>query len=375
MEWSYGGILQSSRSIDPNRRECVEWIDFPKHQYGTASIYLGSDRVLDKPIILVQPYIISLDDSVYTESTFYNQTNPGGFLDRLRVSGYDIILYRYRDIDNGVIYNADGLKVLVERLQRTDSVSSMSVVGLSMGGVVARYALADIERNSSLEKVATYISYDAPHLGANFPKQITNSLARFYDKVDTWICGEVDSCREARRNIQAILNKQSTKTFTQLIIDGRYNRFNHLTLMNQLNQIGHVNSIPTLAITNGAETRKQGYPETKLTTRFKYHREWFQGGSVWFNVYTNPDVDNEPGGYANFYQFYSNEIMESESSRVTVYVNAGQKHSFVSTQSAIAGSENNFTSILTYPTANEPHMHFNYEKLRAIREWLETYQY
>lgn len=44
------------------------------------------------------------------------------------------------------------------------------VLGQSMGGVIARYALKDMENNSINHQTRLYISDDAPHLGANVPQ-------------------------------------------------------------------------------------------------------------------------------------------------------------------------------------------------------------
>ena len=45
-----------------------------------------------------------------------------------------------------------------------------TIIGQSMGGLVARYALADIDQNQNFNHDTNlYISHDAPHLGANTP--------------------------------------------------------------------------------------------------------------------------------------------------------------------------------------------------------------
>jgi hypothetical protein len=44
------------------------------------------------------------------------------------------------------------------------------VLGQSMGGVIARYALKDMENTSLDHKTRLYISDDAPHQGANVPQ-------------------------------------------------------------------------------------------------------------------------------------------------------------------------------------------------------------
>ena len=43
------------------------------------------------------------------------------------------------------------------------------IIGMSMGGLVARYALRDMELNSQNHETRLFISHDAPHWGANIP--------------------------------------------------------------------------------------------------------------------------------------------------------------------------------------------------------------
>src|SRR5690606_13123572 len=44
------------------------------------------------------------------------------------------------------------------------------VLGQSMGGVIARWALRDMEDKGQNHQTRLFISYDAPHQGANVPQ-------------------------------------------------------------------------------------------------------------------------------------------------------------------------------------------------------------
>lgn len=364
------GTTENFNMMDDNR--CVEWFSRPEHTYGTASVYRSSDNILDKVVVIVQPYIITLNDSIYSADQFYDALNSGNLLGSLRGAGYDVILYRYNNQDSGIVYNAKGVKRLLNEINEQPNVSSTSVIGLSMGGVVARHALADLENQGQLNKVATYVSFDAPHLGANFPKAVIDNIDGLLDKVDSLGCGEKDSCRRDRRELKAIISKLNTQTFKELIFT--LNKTEHHTLLQALQQIGHVNSIPTLAVTNGAQNQSQGYPQIKLTTHFKLHRKWYNGGSKYFKVYTVPSLDNVAGGYSDFYQLFSSNIA-GRSHPITPYVTLGQRHSFVSTTSALAGSASHFTEVASYPASNEPHLHLSYSKAVKIRQWLDEHQF
>ncbi len=86
---------------------------------------------------------------------------------------YDII---YVNWSNGTDYLQRNAYVLQEVIkwvnQEKATVGSTTpnvVLGQSMGGVIARYALKDMENKNLPHDTRTYISQDAPHLGANVP--------------------------------------------------------------------------------------------------------------------------------------------------------------------------------------------------------------
>lgn len=354
--------------------DCKLWTEYPTYYYGTGHVYMSADNRLDKPVVIVQPYYVDIENTGYSQDQFYNDVNQGGLISSLRAAGYDVVLYRYNSQDSGVEFNAQGIKRLVQIIGAKPGVTSTSFIGLSMGGVVTRFALKELERTVGLNKVATYVSFDAPHLGANFPRSVIDNTSRLLSKVDNSLCGLDSKCRAARRKLEAITAKLNTKTFRELIINTPSGASEWSALQNKLSSLGHVSSIPTLALTNGSKTSTQGDALRKLTTHFKLHRPWYAGGSEYFEVYTNPANDNTPGGYANFYQVFS-DLIANQSRDITTYVAIGQQHSFVSTSSALAGHESNFSDVATYPSTNEAHMTLTYDKARKIREWLDTYQY
>ncbi|PKD17150.1 hypothetical protein APR41_06870 [Salegentibacter salinarum] len=83
---------------------------------------------------------------------------------------YDII---YVNWSNGTDYlqrNALVLKEVIEWVNEEKTGEEENVViGQSMGGLIARYALKNMEDEGVSHETRTYISQDAPHLGANVP--------------------------------------------------------------------------------------------------------------------------------------------------------------------------------------------------------------
>ena len=154
---------------------------------GYASIhYANADHILRKPLIVAEGYDpgnITKPEEKYGENTYEQFINdatndPGSQLIGL-LSGstqqYDII---YVDWKNGVDYlqrNAYLLETIIQWVNANkqplnDLIQPNVVLGQSMGGVIARYALKDMENTGLNHNTRLYISDDAPHQGANVPE-------------------------------------------------------------------------------------------------------------------------------------------------------------------------------------------------------------
>ena len=83
---------------------------------------------------------------------------------------YDIIYVDWEDSCAPIEANAD---ILIQVVQWVNSIKIGSepnvVLGYSMGGLIARYALRKMEIDGILHQTNTYVSYDTPHLGAHVP--------------------------------------------------------------------------------------------------------------------------------------------------------------------------------------------------------------
>jgi hypothetical protein len=165
----------------------------PFQGYGETAAYTGtgeyeifmdtSDGILDKPIFLLDGF--DPGDSRST-AIIYNLLNYGttgqNLATDLRAQGFDIIILNFPTytqpttsdvIDGGADYIQRNAMVFVELLNQINAQKVGSeknvVIGPSMGGLIARYALRYMEMNSLNSDTRLYISFDAPHLGANVP--------------------------------------------------------------------------------------------------------------------------------------------------------------------------------------------------------------
>jgi hypothetical protein len=161
---------------------------------GEYEIYLDNvDGVLDKPIIVLDGF--DPGDSrdipgLYASLSFDGQN----MADILRDEGFDIVILNAplyntggKDIDGGADYIQRNAMVLIAMIQQlnADKVgdNELVVLGPSMGGLIARYALSYMEDNSLDSETRLYISFDAPHRGANIPISLQYLINYFADQV------------------------------------------------------------------------------------------------------------------------------------------------------------------------------------------------
>ena len=146
--------------------------------------YAGDpNQGLKKPLIVAEGFdlgVVLNPEKSYGNFTYLNfrkfLESSGSELRNLLYEDnkqYDII---YVDWDNGVDYmqrNAYSLEAVINWVNAQKVLSGSTtknvILGQSMGGVIARYALADMEQRGLDHKTSLFISHDAPQQGANIP--------------------------------------------------------------------------------------------------------------------------------------------------------------------------------------------------------------
>jgi triacylglycerol esterase/lipase EstA (alpha/beta hydrolase family) len=70
-----------------------------------------------------------------------------------------------------IFHNAQLFEEAMERINgmRNSIHDKNYVIGIGMGGLVARYALKNMEQQGKVHDVCKYISINTPHKGANIP--------------------------------------------------------------------------------------------------------------------------------------------------------------------------------------------------------------
>lgn len=251
--------------------------------YGTATFTLddaGNDCEITNPLIVAEGFDVG---------TLLNPENEGGetdyqdFVDLIEDSNsndleslllgtnkeYDII---YINWDNGVDFmqrNAYILEEVIAWVNANKTGNEKNVVlGQSMGGVIARYALADMENRNVAHDTRLFISQDAPQQGANMPLSLQHFYRQMTNQVITasqtlggqYVFPLVDN-EFGVTNYLSLLDAPATKqllkvwTSANYVIDNTEHTafFNELTSLNSNNGYPSLGNIRNIAISNGSE--------------------------------------------------------------------------------------------------------------------------
>jgi cytochrome P450 len=128
---------------------------------GRAYVYRAPDRTeIRHPIILVEGF-----PGGRPYDWLYEMLNAAGTLDGLRELGYDVI---FVGLDMGLDEIQRNAGVLIECMREATrrTPNPLAVGGVSMGGLVSRYALALMEHEEEPHNTRSYVSIDTPHGGA-----------------------------------------------------------------------------------------------------------------------------------------------------------------------------------------------------------------
>lgn len=140
-----------------------EWpLKAPCGNTGTARVYRAgaSGGEVRHPLIMVEGF-----PGGHPADDLYDTLNQQGTADALRTAGYDLVIVGLEDGTDEIQRNAE---VLIEciraAIQRTGE--PLVVGGMSMGGLVSRYALLAMERDGEPHNACVFLTIDTPHEGA-----------------------------------------------------------------------------------------------------------------------------------------------------------------------------------------------------------------
>ncbi|MDE3182226.1 MAG: T9SS type A sorting domain-containing protein [Bacteroidota bacterium] len=143
--------------------------------------YANANGILSHPLVVVEGF--DPDDVLKPEEQFgsnnitsfidqINQSQSGSLINLLTTASteqYDIIYVDWKHSGDFIERNALLLEKIIGIVNSQSGNAPMVVLGQSMGGLAARWALRDMENKGINHHVRMFISDDAPQQGANVP--------------------------------------------------------------------------------------------------------------------------------------------------------------------------------------------------------------
>lgn len=136
--------------------------------HGNVRVIYGCDDVLNKPIIVAEGFDLAGSNDLDDLEGYYANA-----LSAFTAQGYDLVLLDYENGRDFIESNAGVLKNLIMQVNSEKMGNEkLIVIGESMSGLIARWALRKMENDGIDHKVKMFISSDSPHQGANIPVSI-----------------------------------------------------------------------------------------------------------------------------------------------------------------------------------------------------------
>ena len=246
--------------------------------------YIPGNTSITKPFIVAEgfdPWIFQYmdknisDEDIPDEDVHIGYNSDTTFYSYWKSSAlkyeYDLV---YIDWDNSLVdirANAQLLVQIIENINQQKAAAGSSeknvIMGQSMGGLIARYALRSMELELKSHDTATFISHDSPHWGANVPlgllyfvRQLISLKHGFAIPIAIYdLCAEGSLTRVEQR-FYSLLNAQSVK---QMLVNyvGDYGIDNsvHESWQQTLDTYGFPTMTENISIINGRQYDKTSF--------------------------------------------------------------------------------------------------------------------
>lgn len=295
----------------------------------------SNDGVLDKPIIFVEGYDPKNENGY--DKYYYDK----GLKD-LVLSGRDLFIIKFQENAESMDSNAQILENIILEINAAKKGNIPAVViGYSMGGIIARKALKDMEVKKINHNTSLYISLDSPHLGANLPKTIPENINGLISMLDEALMGYTPSALSRARY------SYNSPAARELLIEGpdaqaiTYNSF-----PSQLVRIAVTSgSLNGTLQSNSISADNVGITIANYDIGFKKEDVIFGTDVEWSTNQTwraktlgNPEIyyDNTPGSYLNTFDTALKEMQIGASKFVLHESIQGLNVTFIPTMSALA---------------------------------------
>ena len=269
---------------------------------GSYTIYykeeIQSESKITRPIIICEGFDIS---NKVNPSNIYFDNQFQFLIEPLRKRGYDVLILNLEtnpiEIEKNAALFVQMIKDINAILIQNQSYSRITTIGISMGGLLTKMALAQMERDGIDHRVERYISFDSPHRGANIPlgyqHMIYMYLSPILEGVEYWAALDKLNLNPFNYINNGFFNENKnyliqTAAFEMSAVLFKQNIWRQ-NFLSHLDEIGeYPQNCRKIAISNGVINEGQGFDAG--SNQF----EWHFGPTVIDEVLEWPDFIANP---------------------------------------------------------------------------------
>jgi len=287
--------ISSPKMPDPSET----WTDYTadeaylgEYAHGEVGVFFGNgNSEFTKPVIIVDGFDPGDTRDIAGLWDIANQQNMA---DSLIAEGYDFIIVNFYGGDDYIQRNALLVKKVIQEINaRMTSAGTMkdanqiAVIGPSMGGLITRYAIRDMEQNSINHNVRNWISFDSPMKGADIPLGLQHWVRYFGEEV------EVASALEALASLSGPAAKQMLiYHYTATTGNTANNNGLYTSFYNELNAMDFPENTRIVSIINGdGYGNGQGFFGGDKIIDYEYYGSW-PDPDIIGNCWAVPDQSN-----------------------------------------------------------------------------------
>ncbi|KPM51793.1 hypothetical protein ACG83_33875 [Frankia sp. R43] len=163
-----------------------------KFRDGSARVWYGKgNNGIVRPVLLADGFNMGPTDFDWLWEGL--DSDPYRFITQLRDRQRDVVLIGFNERSESILVNAEVAKEAIMRAMAERMGDERLVVGgFSMGGLVTRLALAQLETQRIDHQTGVYLSFDSPHRGASVPIAL-QAIAHHLAPVDDTLARQINS--------------------------------------------------------------------------------------------------------------------------------------------------------------------------------------
>ena len=248
-----------TRDISPSSQHSGGQIQI-KYAFGNTSSQIR------KPLIVAEGFdpssvlgLNNLDISYLIDSAGYVGSFNIGYPNIYNnINSFDVIYLDYNDGLDDIKRNAKLFQEVIEYVNSNKVGNHPNIVmGISMGGLVARYALRKMETENKDHDTWKYISVDSPHKGANVPIGFQAFIRHLADvKVSSGFIPlfQVKNLDVIKKALGILDSKAAKQMLTYYVSsNSQINNSEHLTFQTEYDNLGFPQRCENIAVSNGTK--------------------------------------------------------------------------------------------------------------------------